>query len=352
MKRMFIFIVGLLALPHILYAQSNNAPKKDPAMEAKIRQAWSDIRQYSKQQKKENAQQIEDPQHAYAKEFFAYFQAHSETPTGIKSGQSAFMMWGNLGALENIEKAIQKISPSSKLWGEIQTSIGNAYGRNNRWEDYILLLTSIQNTLTDPKGRSEILLRLASHYSRENQIEKAKAYYAEITNLKAHPFDVQKAEGALYELDTLNIGQVAPDFTVQTIDGTPITLSSLRGKVVLLEFWATNCGPCLPEIPHLKNMNESYSNDVFQIIGITDDKDLQKLNQFLKSKQMTWPQVQQLAQFENEILKQDKVRELYNIFWIPRSFLIDRSGLIAAKDLRGEALEKAVSQLVTHKTVK
>ena len=347
MKLVALFLTCLMASPIALSAQERSSEEKDPAMESKIRQAWSDARQYSKRRQTEAATDVDDPRASYAEEFFAYYRKHPGTPTGMKAGESAFMMWSSIGATEEIEAAVQQLPSDSELWSRILTTIGNAYGPVGQWDDYIHLLERKVDGITHPRSRSEMLLRLATQYRMvDEQPDKARAYYGEVVRLEAHPFDVQKAEGALWEMTSLNTGQAAPDFTARTIDGNSITLFELRGKVVLLEFWATNCGPCMPEIPHLRTLNDSLSDSGLQVIGITKDKDLEKLKQFLGAKQMTWPQVQQLSEFEDEVLKQDEVLVLYNVYWIPRSFLIDQAGIIAAKDLRGNDLEEAARKLV------
>lgn len=344
MRPLLFALLYVLVFPVGVRAQDE--PAKDSTTEARLRQAWTDVREYWDLRREGEATDADDPQRAYAKEFFAYYQEHPRTPTGMKAGQTAFMMWGNLGAAEEVDQAVQQVPSDSELWSSILNGVGNAYARNERWDDYVALLQRLEDELTHPMSRSELLLALAEHHGRGERPQQAKSYYDEVVSLEAHPFHVQKAESALYEMDSLNVGQVAPDFTVETIDGDTITLSDMRGKVVLLEFWATSCGPCLPEIPHLKAMNERFSDADFQIIGVTEDEDLKMLREFLEERQMTWPQVQQLNSFEDEVLKQDEVLVRYNVFWIPRSFLINREGMIAVKGLRGDDLEEAVSKLV------
>ena len=255
-------------------------------------------------------------------------------------------MWGNLGMVEEIEVAISHVQLETDLWREILTSIGNAYGRNERWEDYTALLIQLENKLTHPKSRSALFFELAEHYHREEQAGKATGYLEKVVALDAHSFDIQRAKRMLYEISSLNAGNVAPDFNAVTIEGLPITLSDHRGKIVLLEFWSTTCGPCLPEIPHLKTLHEELPNSDFKIIGITHDKDLTRLKQFLQEKDMTWSQIREPSEWENENIKMGEVSTLYNVFRIPRSFLIDRDGMITAIDFRGAELEKAARKLV------
>ena len=340
------FVLCLALAPLTSCGQNVPQISKDSDMEDRINKAWADVRDYGKQLENDVGTKAEDPKWQFAKEFFDYFLENPGTPTGKKAGQSAFMMWGNLGAVEEIERAIQHVTKESELWRPILNSIGNAYGKRDRGQEYVDLLHRLEDELTDPGSRSELMLRLARQLHSQKQPSKEKAYLEEVLALGAHPFDVQKAESELYELASLTVGQAAPDFKVETIDGKVISLSEFRGKYVLLEFWAMSCGPCLPEIPHLKALEKDLPRSDFQIIGISNDKDLEALRRFLKDREVSWPQIQQVSAFEGETLKQDEILGLYNVFWFPRSFLIDREGIITAKDLRGDQLETEVRKLV------
>jgi len=322
------------------------------SMEAKLKQASADVWAYWERRNEGKATDADDPQPAYAKEFFQYFREHPGTPTGKKAGENAFCMWGNLEAADEVKQALPYVPVESDLWHEIFLDLRNAYFGSNRCDEYTTLLMRLEDELTHPKSRSGLLLELGEvlELLGKEQPEKAKACLEQVVALNAHPFDVQKAGLTLHEMSSLNIGQIAPDFTAVTIEDMPVTLSGLRGKVVLLEFWETTCGPCLNEIPHLKTLNEELPDSDFQLIGITQDNDLEILNQFLGENGMTWPQVQQLEEWEGEAIRLDEVLSLYNILRIPRAFLIDRDRTIAAKDLRGAELEEAARKLVAGET--
>ncbi|MCI0693391.1 TlpA family protein disulfide reductase [candidate division KSB1 bacterium] len=146
--------------------------------------------------------------------------------------------------------------------------------------------------------------------------------------------------GKLYELDSLNVGQLAPDFIAKDIKGNTITLSGLKGKVVLLDFWATWCGPCLPEIPHLKKIYSDYRNKDFMVIGISLDGDIADLQKFIDEQKIGWHQILSENGWEG------KIARLYNITGIPSTYVIDRQGRIAFKNLRGEKLRSSVNALV------
>lgn len=339
-----------LAIAALLTLNSCGQPPppatEDPQLTARINEAWDAVSEHAKRLQNGEATQADDPQPRYAKEFFDYFLNNIQTTAGKKAGETAFMMWANLGAADDLERAISKIPRESNIWREILNSIGNTYYRSKRNADYFALINRLEDELTDPGSRSELKLRIAHYAATQKDPRRAKACLEEVVALGAHPYDVQKAQGELYEMDYLNVGQAAPDFSAETIDGHAFVLSDFRGKVVVLEFWATWCGPCLPEIDHLAALEKQLAGSDFQIIGVSKDNDLNALRRFLAERALTWPQVQQLAEFNGDVLQQDSILNLYNVFGIPRSFLIDHDGMLVAKDLRGEELQAEVRELL------
>jgi thiol-disulfide isomerase/thioredoxin len=115
---------------------------------------------------------------------------------------------------------------------------------------------------------------------------------------------------------------LAPDFTLKTIDGQEITLSKLKGKVVLLDFWATWCGPCRESIPHLIQLYKAYRENGFEMIGISLDKgDAAVVRNFAKSMDIPYPIV----------MATEEVARDYRVTSIPTTFFIDKEGKIREK---------------------
>jgi len=115
---------------------------------------------------------------------------------------------------------------------------------------------------------------------------------------------------------------LAPDFTLKTIDGQEITLSKLKGKVVLLDFWATWCGPCRESIPHLIQLYKAYRENGFELIGISLDKgDAAVVRNFAKSMDISYPIV----------MATEEVARDYRVTSIPTTFFIDKEGKIREK---------------------
>jgi thiol-disulfide isomerase/thioredoxin len=114
-------------------------------------------------------------------------------------------------------------------------------------------------------------------------------------------------------------GGLAPDFTLKTLDGKEITLSQLKGKVVLLDFWATWCGPCKKSIPHLIQLYKNYRESGFELVGMNIDKgDGEVVRRFVASMDIPYPVV---------TAPEDVVRS-YRVTGIPATFLIDKEGKI------------------------
>ncbi len=148
---------------------------------------------------------------------------------------------------------------------------------------------------------------------------------------------------SLSDLDTLKklaIGGDPIPFEVKGIDGRALSLEKYRGKVVLLDFWATWCGPCRVEMPNVVSVHKKYRDKGFEIIGISLDSDRSAMQRYIKSSGMEWPQYFDGAGWNNSVAAKYKVRS------IPTTYLIDRQGKVRYRSLRGRDLEKAVAELL------
>ncbi len=139
----------------------------------------------------------------------------------------------------------------------------------------------------------------------------------------------------------LKVGDPAPELVSTLLDGSPIRLSDYRGRVVLLDFWATWCGPCIAELPNVKRVYQKYHDRGLEILGISLDSDRKALADFVKKEGLTYPQVFDGKAWQTEIAK------AYGVWSIPSVFLIDREGILRATGLRGQALDHAVAQVLS-----
>jgi len=139
----------------------------------------------------------------------------------------------------------------------------------------------------------------------------------------------------------LGIGTPAPEIIMNTPDGKPLALSSLKGKVVLVDFWASWCGPCRAENPTVVKAYNKYKSKGFDIYSVSLDKDLDKWKEAIKKDNLTWSN--HVCDFK---FWQSPVVALYNFDGIPYNVLIDKDGNILAKSLRGEDLEKKLEEVL------
>lgn len=144
--------------------------------------------------------------------------------------------------------------------------------------------------------------------------------------------------GLINELKMLPPGSEAPDIKLKTPEGKELALSSLRGKVVLVDFWASWCAPCRRENPNLVRIYAKHKNEGFEILGVSLDDNANAWKNAITQDGLAWPQVSELKKWDSGVVKD------YHIDAIPFSVLIDAEGKIIAKGLRAEDLELKIQQ--------
>lgn len=165
----------------------------------------------------------------------------------------------------------------------------------------------------------------------EHAVNEAKAYNP---NSKYY-----KEILARYESEkVLAIGAVAPEINLQQPNGEFLALSSLRGKVVLIDFWASWCGPCRRENPFNTEMYKEYHPKGFEIYGVSLDDNKDRWKAAIASDSLVWKHVSDLKKWNSMVVP------MYQVTGIPQTFLLDEEGKIIAKGLRGEALEAKLAE--------
>jgi len=132
-----------------------------------------------------------------------------------------------------------------------------------------------------------------------------------------------------------NYGQIAPEFTLKDKNGKSVSLSDFKGKYVLLDFWASWCGPCKGELPYLHKANEKFKD--VTIVSISIDKDVEAWEKAIQKDDMSWNQL---------IVNDSDIKKAYEIRGVPRIMLIGKDGKILADELRGESIEREIKKVL------
>ncbi|WP_295122611.1 TlpA disulfide reductase family protein [uncultured Chitinophaga sp.] len=181
-----------------------------------------------------------------------------------------------------------------------------------------------------------------SFYLRYRDMEKLEARYKELEPSAKKNAVAKKMQHSIDAAKATAIGKLAPEFTQNDTLGKPVALKDLRGKYVLIDFWASWCVPCRHENPAVVKAFNEYKDKNFTVLGVSldrpDDKD--KWIKAIHDDGLTWTHVSDLNWWDNAVSR------LYDIRSIPANYLLDPEGKIVAKNLRGEDLEKKLAEVL------
>jgi len=187
----------------------------------------------------------------------------------------------------------------------------------------------------------EARLALARVLADEGQGQEAVAQLDTIVAGRRPPWAIEAAQMMLPGLRM--IGRPAPTFVAHGLDGGRVSLEEYRGRVVLLDFWATWCGPCRDAMPSTQATYDRYHSQGFDIIGISLDEERGALEEFVRRFNIGWRQAFDGGSWETPVAR------LYDVTGIPKAFLLDRQGRVAGVDLQGSQLEAAIQRLLSRK---
>lgn len=158
-------------------------------------------------------------------------------------------------------------------------------------------------------------------------------------HIKEYTLVLEKIDRAKEKINSTQIGFKAIEFTGKKHKTENfISLNSIKGKYVLLDFWATTCAPCIKEFPHLKKMYSEMDTTQFEILGIAGNSSIEQIDYIIDKHQITWPQI-----VSDDI---NKINEKYGIKSYPQTILLDPEGIIISKGLRGKQLEVKIKSVI------
>lgn len=164
--------------------------------------------------------------------------------------------------------------------------------------------------------------------------------YPNNKDIKSFHGMVQQTEMMVAKTEAIKVGAEAPELILPMPNDKDLALSSLRGKVVLIDFWASWCAPCRKELPNVKRAYAKYKSKGFEILGVSLDKDREAWIEAISTEGLTWPQVSDLKYWQSEAV------QVYALQSIPFTVLLDKEGKIIATDLRGADLDKKLAEVL------
>ncbi len=267
---------------------------------------------------------------------------------------------------EKLEVLVQKATdfirlfPKSERVDAVYYYLGNSLVRLDRVEEGITVFEELYKELPEARYAGRILLELGLAYDKLSQHEKADAAFKKLIEHKKFGSrsnakiakkileqEHSERKGLLPKTEEIIlhdlVGKPIPDFTVKGLDGKEISMKKLKGQVVLIDFWATWCSPCIKEMPKIKKTYAKFKDQKFTIIGISYDRSIDPLKAYIAKEKLPWKQY----------WDQDRtVRQLFGVKFIPTAVIIDGKGIVRKAKVGGFDLEDAVETYVKENLAK
>lgn len=232
----------------------------------------------------------------------------------------------------------QNLDATTRSLGQQAIAVGLARGGKIQ-EAVALFEVHLKGIRFQPAGRTvDFAQALATQARMAGDFAASRAIYERLASaFPLNPQVTEIAEGKIARFDL--IGKPAPRIAADDLERKRIDLADYSGKVVLVDFWATNCPPCLVEFPNLRQLHQDYQPKGFEILGISFDESPDVVESFRVRAKLPW----RMAMNETP---EGRVSERYKAKTIPALFLVDKKGNIAQIDVRGNDLRKVIEKML------
>nr|WP_262898808.1 TlpA disulfide reductase family protein [Dawidia soli] len=177
------------------------------------------------------------------------------------------------------------------------------------------------------------------NYVSSENLDEAQAIFDKLDAPLKKTAKAKEITDRIANLRATQVGNGYIDFVMNDVNGKPVKLSSYKGKYVLLEFWASWCGPCRAENPNLREQYKKYSAKGFNILGVSLDSKAEPWKKAIEKDELPWVHVSDLKGWQNQAAVQ------YGVRAVPANFLIGPDGKIIARDLRAETLNAKLEEI-------
>jgi peroxiredoxin len=285
---------------------------------------------------------------ALIRELSEYLAAH---PTAVDRDQAYAALFNKaiehdwFAEVEDLSRQYLKTDPEGPVKALAQIVQTMARAQVGRYDDALARFRELIKGL-DPNEQEEFATSFSDSFAGlaiaagEYNIAR-QAYAALLDRFGESPNLRRKVQGDLKRLD--QVGKTAPTFTVDDTQGRAIRSEAFRGRYVLLDFWATWCGPCIADLPRLQAAYGRYHDAGFEIVGVSLDESKEAVVDFVKARKIPWPQVHGPGAASDLV-------QAFGVSTIPATYLLDPEGTIIRLDLRGKALDEALARLIKRPT--
>lgn len=270
-------------------------------------------------------------------------QADGNSPIGVFSGTGS----PEVHVISQANQLALNHKISSEL---IKQKVRTAQNKSDsvsffKWSDSLHHInrnfeTSLKDIIRKEEGNLTALMLINEYFDIEANLE----FYDEQMDLfrekLVNRWQMDALNKEYLSIKKLAVGSIAPDFTLPDPAGDSVSLSSLEGKYVFVDFWASWCQPCRLENPDLVQVYEKFQGDQFEILGVSFDRNRENWLKAIEKDGLEWVHVSDLKYFDSEMI------QLYNITNVPMSFLLDPEGKIVAKNLHSDQLEKLLVEVL------